>query len=294
MSVGALFMKSSTVSVIITCYNFERYIGMTIDSVLQQNYDYLKIIVVDDGSIDNSLAILCKYADRITVLKHEDGGNHGQAASLNLALRHVESDYIAFLDGDDLWHPEKIRKQVEILEHNDDVGLVYTNGDVIDEKCKALFPLLGEDHREDNSVGNILLNCYIRTPSQVMVRRVTMQAIGFFTEGIIPDQDMWIRISERYKFYFLNSKLISYRQHPGQVSVTRTKRMWEDGFKVLDNALKRFPYPTEIRRKRLAVIHYRLGEFGLLEKKYRLSVVHFSKSFLYDPLRAIKFLLSNV
>ena len=119
-------MRSPRVGVIIPCYNQERYVGLTINSALAQNYADFSVVVVDDGSTDNTPAVLNTYSDRITILTHDVPGNHGQAAALNLGIQHTESEFVAFLDNDDLWHSDKLRKQVEVFDRHSDVGLVYS------------------------------------------------------------------------------------------------------------------------------------------------------------------------
>jgi len=194
--------NSPKVTVIIPCYNASRYLQQTIDSVLAQTYPNVHIIAVNDGSTDDTAVILNSYADRITVLNHDDYGNHGQAASLNLGFAHNDSEYVAFLDSDDVWHQDKLRKQVHILDEFQNIGLVYTNGYVIDGNGKELYTLFDKNHVENNMTGSILLNCYIRTPSLVMIRSSILKAAGLFTVGIIPDQDMWIRTKELTSFIF--------------------------------------------------------------------------------------------
>jgi len=258
------------------------------ESVFAQTYDTFHVIAVNDGSTDSTAAILSAYSDRITILAHEDNGNHGQGAALNLGLRHTDADYIAFLDNDDLWHPDKLRKQVEVLDGFENVGLVYTNGSVIDGEGEFIYPLFKEDHYETNDVGAILLDCYIRTPSIVMVRRSILNAVGLFAVEIIPDHDMWIRFTERTQLYYLKETLTYYRQHAGQLSILRQKNMWTQGFMTLREASRRYPYSLKIRRKRRAVINYRLGEYATHEGKYIAAAYHFVRAFLNDPLRAIK------
>ena len=280
-------MRSPRVGVIIPCYNQERYVGLTINSALAQNYADFSVVVVDDGSTDNTPAILNTYSDRITILKHDVPGNHGQAAALNLGIKYTESEYVAFLDSDDLWHPDKLRKQVEVLDRYPEVGLVYSNGNVIDGEGGILYQLFGKDHREANTAESILLNCYIRTPSLVMVRRSILQAVGPFPVGIIPsDHDMWVRIAEVSRYSYLDEMLVGYRQHSGQISLRKTRKMWEDSLLVLNAALQRYPYAADTRRKRLAVIHYRLGEYGLRSKMFGPTFYHFLMAFWHDPVRA--------
>ncbi|MDA8326875.1 MAG: glycosyltransferase family A protein, partial [Nitrospiraceae bacterium] len=122
----------SLVTVIITCYNSEKFIKQTIDSALSQTYKNVDVIAVDDGSTDTTRQILDSYQERIRVLEHPNGANRGQWASANLAMRQSGSDYVALLDHDDIWAPAKIERQVNFLDGRPDVGLVYSNGYSID------------------------------------------------------------------------------------------------------------------------------------------------------------------
>jgi glycosyltransferase involved in cell wall biosynthesis len=276
------------VSVIITCYNSEKYIRQALDSILAQDYDSFQVYAVNDGSSDATASILQTYGNRITVLSHPDGSNHGQSASLNLGISLSDSDYIAFMDHDDLWQPDKLKKQVAILDQRQDVGLVYTNGYVVDAKGDRRYTLLGKEHVEKNSIGDILLDCYIRTPSMVMVRRSLLTQVGSFVQGIIADQDMWVRIKEVSRFHYLDELLVYYREHQGQTSVTNNIKMWKDALWVLENAMRRYPYPAWIRSKRLAVIHYRLGKASQRMQAYPTAIMHLVKSLRYDPSRAVR------
>lgn len=278
------------VAVIITCYNSEKYIRQTLDSILAQDYGSFQVYAINDGSTDATAAILQSYSNLITVLNHPDGGNYGQSVSLNLGISQSDSDYIAFMDHDDLWQPDKLKKQADILDQHHDIGLVYTNGHVVDAKGDSCYPLLGKGHVEKNSIGDILLDCYIRTPSMVMVRRSLLMQVGPFVPGIIADQDMWVRIKEISCFYYLNEPLVCYREHQGQISDTSKMKMWKDALWVLENAMERYPYPAWIRNKRLAVIHYRLAKASRRTQAYPTAIMHLVKSFRYDPARAVRHL----
>lgn len=287
-------MDSPIVSVIMPCYNGERYLVRTIESVLAQSYKNYHIVAGNDGSTDNTADILKNYADKITILHHPDHGNHGQAATYNLCLKHVHSEYIAFIDNDDLWHPDKLQKMVNVIDSLPAVGLIYSNGNVIDAHDKFLHSFLGSNHRETNETGAILLDCYIRTPSAVLVRGDILRTAGAFKEGIIPDHDMWIRMKELTSFYYLNENLFSYRVHDGQLSLNATERMWRDGIDTLKRAMARYHYPYYIRKKRLAVIYYRLGVYDCLSKKLLSACCNYTRSFFYDPIRAFKEIAAKI
>jgi glycosyltransferase involved in cell wall biosynthesis len=286
-------MSKSKVAVIIPCYNASKYIRKTLDSVLNQNYKDLEIVAIDDGSTDETKKILESYVPKIRVLSHPNNANLGQAASLNLGINETGSDLIAFLDSDDIWYPNKIKKQVGIFERHSDVGLVYTNGYVIDENDAILFKMLPDDFREDNIPGKMLLKCYIKSPSMVVVRRKILEQTGLFKTNLHSlDHDMWIRMSEVTKFYYLCEYLTAYRKHGGQKSLKR--QQWEDGFNILEEACNRYPYGVGLKLKRLAVLYYRLGEYDRTHHYYFRSIRNYFLSIILDPFRAINVILNEI
>jgi glycosyltransferase involved in cell wall biosynthesis len=282
-----------SVAVVIPCYNSSKYIRKTLDSVLNQNYKDLEIVAIDDGSTDETRRILGSYLPKIRILSHPNNANLGQAASLNLGINETKSYLIAFLDSDDLWYPGKVKDQVKIFEKHTDVGLVYTNGYVIDEKDNALYKIFPEKFLEKNVLGEILLKCYIKTPSSVMVKAEIIEKSGLFRENLhSTDHDMWIRMSEITKFYYIPDILIGYRKHRGQKSSAR--RQWEDGFTILKEACKRFPYGANLKRKRLAVLYYRLGEYDWGHYHYFRGLMNYCLAGILDPVRAMNAIQSKI
>jgi len=287
-------MRGQSVAVIIPCYNSSKYIRKTLDSALNQNYKDLEIIAIDDGSADETKKILESYLPKIRILSHPKNANLGQAASLNLGINETKSHLIAFLDSDDIWYPNKIEEQVKIFKKYSDVGLVYTSGYVIDENDKILYNLFPDDFQEENIRGEILLKCYLKTPSTVMVRREELKKIGLFKPYLRngQDHDMWIRMSEVTKFYYIPNILAAYRKHPGQISLRR--RLWEEGFGILREACKRYPYGLNLRRKRLAVLYYRLGEYDWRHNDYFRALKNYILTGVLDPFRVNNFIQNKI
>jgi len=282
--------NSYSVAAIIPTYNSSKFIQKTIVSALQQDYEPIEIIVINDGSTDDTVRKVEDFAPRVRILHHPNKANLGPGVSRNLGIKSTDADLIAFLDHDDIWHPTKIREQATIFENYPDVGLVHTNGYAIDENDSILYELMPRDFREPDKPEAILLSCYIKTPSSVMVRRDFLERVGMFYQGfrIATDHDLWIRMKEITRFYFLAKHLLSYREHSTQQS--RQRVMWEEGFDVLKRAISRYPYSLEVKRKRLAVLHYRLGMWDLMNRHYRDAVRHFCLAFVLDPYRSIKVL----
>lgn len=127
-----------------------------------------------------------------------------------------------------------------------------------------------------------------------MVRREVFDKIGLFKTHLdCADHDMWIRMSEVTKFYYLNEFLTAHRKHPGQTMTTKRK-LWEDGFNVLKEAYKRHPYEAKLKHERLAILYYRLGEYDWNHKLYWRSAKHFLLAGMLDPLRGVEVFLSSL
>jgi len=286
-------MMKYSVSVIIPCYNSAKFISKTLNSVLNQTYKPHEILSIDDGSTDETRNILEGYSSQIKILCHPNNANLGTAASMNLGVVHASSDLIAFLDHDDLWYPTKLMDQIKIFDKYPDIGLVYTNGYAIDENDNKLFQIFPDGFQELNKPDQLLLRCYIKTSSIVMVRRSLFEQTGLFrTDLQAADHDMWTRMSEITNFYYLPKCLAAHRKHPGQL--TSKRRIWEDGFDILRQACKRYPYSISVKRKRLAVLHYRLGEYDWNHNSYWRAITHFLLAAMFDPERSIEFVVSSL
>ena len=294
-SVTSMERHIPKVIVIIPSYNREKYIRTTIDSTLSQTYGNIEVVVVDDGSTDRSREILESYGKRIRLLEHEERANRGQSAAINLAMRSTGGEYVAILDSDDIWTVDKIEKQVDYLERHPDIGIVYGNGYAIDEDGKILYKLIPPGHREENDPSRMLLECHFNIPSNALVRRSAFDRTGEFDETLrsSQDHDMAIRLLEVTKAAFLDEPVWYYRRHPDTQSTKHTKRRWVNGFIILDKACRRHPYAWSVRRRRLAVLHFRLAQCLASEREYLPAVKNFLLSGIFDPARAVKVLLGT-
>ena len=283
------------VTVIIPCYNRERFIRETVDSTLSQTYSNIDIVVIDDGSSDGSRKILEDYVKQLRILEHPGKTNKGQSASINLAITSTDSEYIAILDSDDVWLPNKIEAQVEVLENDRDVGLVYTNGFVIDHAGTKLYELINDNRVDAGNPEKILLEYYIGPPSSWLLRRSVFGIAGGFDESMrsAQDHDMAIRLAEVTKLAYIEEPLWYYRRHSNTQSWKHTKRRWKTGFKILKKARNRHRYHSNVFLKRLAVLNFRLGQCLIEERRYPSAAIRFLVAGMLDPLRAIKVLLGK-
>jgi glycosyltransferase involved in cell wall biosynthesis len=214
------------VSVIIPVYNAAAHLETAVQSVLAQTYPHFELLVVDDGSSDGSLDIARRCAerdpDRIQVLQHPGGINRGVAESRNLAASRARGKYLAFLDADDRWLPEKLARQVEYMEDEPDLGLTFTKARIIREgEGHAFIPgvdVLGNrpprDHKQ--ALVQIIAVTVNYIFSTVMVRTDCFRAIDGFPESLpyqSEDRLMVARVSADHCVDWVPHVLCEYLAH---------------------------------------------------------------------------------
>ena len=211
--------KQPLVSVIMPTYNHAQFIGEAIDSVLNQTYKNLELIIIDNYSKDNTAEIVASYKDdRIKYLKFKNNGII--AASRNYGIRHSQGGYIAFLDSDDIWLPFKLKLQVDRLNAYSDIGLVYS-------KCFVMKD--GKVHRTSPHMnlynGYVFNNMIFITNVSILtavIKRDVVEKIGLFDEDKkligIEDLNYWIRLSKEFKVMSINRPTAIYREHSNNLS----------------------------------------------------------------------------
>ena len=196
------------VAAVIPCYNSARHIGEAIGSILSQTYQPIDVIVVNDGSTDDFKGAIAPFRDRITVI---DQPNSGQAAARNRALAAAQATYVAFLDADDRWHPEKIATQVATLDADPECGLVHTVAALIDTQGRTVreSPLLPPPaHRASGDCLLALLSANAIVISSVMVRKTLLDRESFGVDFCgVEDWDMWVRLAARTRFARIDEPL---------------------------------------------------------------------------------------
>lgn len=223
MSQSDLNLASSDprVSVVITCYNYAHYLSQSIDSVLSQTCQDYEIIVVNDGSTDNTDEIISRFLSDPRV-QYISQANIGQAKAKNVGIKHSRGEYIAFLDADDYWHREKLQKQLPLFS-NEKVGVVYSKTQHVDESGKYLNSKPSRRFLKPKAgfvYKNFLFDNFVPFSSSI-VRKACLEACGIFDESLSMgiDWDLWLRISTQYEFCYVNEALLFYRiGHSGQMS----------------------------------------------------------------------------
>lgn len=278
------------VSVLVPAYNRKAYIDEAIGSVLAQTHKSFELIVIDDGSTDGTYELLQSYGSKLTLLTHPGRVNLGQSASINAGLRSAKGKYVAILDSDDYWEPHKLAIQVDFLEKNREVGLVYSNGYMVNSKGKILYAYHSEKHEEKNDPNMILLDCYMALPVNSLVRRSVYERAGMFEVSFraSQDHDMLLRIAEVTTFSYLPDHLFYYRRHEDSISKMNQDVRWRTGFEILRRAKQRYPYKGIIIRKRRALLYYRMAQVHQRRQEYFKALRCIMKAGLLDPKRSLK------
>jgi len=203
-----------TVSVIIHTYNNEKFIAETVESVLNQTYKDYAVIVVDDGSVDGTRDALIPYMQKIRYHYKENGGI---ASAKNAGISLSETEFVAFLDHDDLWVPDKLQLQMEHFNENPQIGLVYAKytsfRDGKELRTKPEKGYSGWIFKE------LLAKSFIQT-STVVVKRECLDAVGPYDEtfSLGDEYDMFLRIAQKFQCGFVDKGLTRYRVHDTNAS----------------------------------------------------------------------------
>jgi glycosyltransferase involved in cell wall biosynthesis len=233
------------VSVVIPAYNVSAYIEDAIDSVLAQSFTDFEVVVVDDGSTDDTASIVKRYDDwRVRLVSQQ---NRGLAGARNTGIRVAEGEYVAFLDADDLWHPEKLKEHVLHLDQNPEIGVSYSVSQFMDESGKPLS-LYQTPKLSDVEVEDVLLRNPVGNGSAPVIRMATLQAIEtidsrygcpepiYFDPDFKQSEDIecWVRIASttEWRFAGIGRALTLYRLNSGglSASVARQLASWEAFF----------------------------------------------------------------
>ena len=206
------------ISVVIPTYNRAGKLVEAVQSVFSQTYSDYEIIISDDGSTDNTAEIIQQFGDsRVRYLKNEHSGLPSVAR--NIALKAAEGKYIAFLDSDDLWLPDKLKEQVAVLDKHPEVGLVCSNAYCIDRQGKRAQQLYQEQGFGKSGLVflDLLERNFVITSTAMARREVLMQAGGFPDASELQvgeDYALWLRIASSWSVKYLSEPLAEYRDTP--------------------------------------------------------------------------------
>jgi glycosyltransferase involved in cell wall biosynthesis len=276
------------VSVIVPSYNSAHLVRDAVDSVLAQTYPATELIVVDDGSRDETRQVLARYGDRLQYVHQE---NRGLSGARNTGIAHARGELLAFLDADDKWHPDKLTRQVEALCANPRAAFAHVEVLYWDSETGLVEP-------RDKGRNEFAGNCYRRLfagnriiVSTALVRRDCLEKVGTFDEAIrrpsTQDYDLWLRLARHHEVVYVPEPLTYYRVHATNASKNAVM-MLEDELYVVEKALREDPSIPQLFgraavRDRLFGIHSAIG-FRNYERGNRVEARRaFARALRYRP-----------
>lgn len=292
---GKIMGKQPLVSVIIPCYNGEKFINEAIESVLNQTYQNWELIIVDDGSMDNSKKIITQYCDadkRIQFIQHKK--NKGIPSARNTGIKVSKGEYIALLDQDDLWNKEKLDIQMEeFLKSNNSLGLIFSNVtimDTINNKKRKSKPIHINFEKISNEelIKKLFLENFIPSVA-VIFRKECINQVGEFNEGITwggDDYELWLRIAKFYKFRYINKGLAIRREHTNNFSTI--EKSVNGNIELAHNMNCQCDTFKKLKDKKIAFQLYILGRFYHLNNNYPKAKKYYLKAIKISPFYNIR------
>ena len=228
----SFMQKKPQISVILSVYNCEKYLSPAIDSIIKQQFTDYELIIVNDGSTDNSLTIINNYVNnnkKLFLINNEQ--NIGLTKSLNIALTKAKGKYIVRQDSDDISTMDRLQKQFDFLEANPTHALVGCNRQDIDEEGKTIIKRFHVSN--DVNIRETLFRSNPFVHGSLMIRRDAMNQVGCYNEKIkyAQDYDLILRIAEKFKIHILPDHL--YKLRILDSSISRSKIIDQDKFKTL-------------------------------------------------------------
>lgn len=274
------------ISVVIATYNMGQYIDQAVDSILQQTWKKLEIVVVDDGSTDNTSHVMQRYQDdpRVIYIKNQ---NQGQPKAKNCGIKHTQGDFIAFCDADDLWEPNKLQVQLPLFD-NPDVGIVYSEVSNIDEHNNRYVKAPNETRHIGKVTSQLLIENFVPFGTSV-IRRACIEKNGIFDEnfrmGI--DWDLWLRYSLDWEFAYTPERTYIYRVWSGQMS-TNYRGRYDYATRILNKFVAEHGSQLDPKYVRKAWADMYVREAVVYAKNEKLFLMPLQKmlhGLVLDPLK---------
>jgi glycosyltransferase involved in cell wall biosynthesis len=277
--------ENPLVSAVIPVYNNELFVAEAIESVLAQTYSPVECLVIDDGSTDRSSEIAASYGSSVTVIRKENGGV-GRAR--NLGAERARGKYVAFLDADDVWLPEKLERQMALFEADPGLGFAYCALTITDERLNVIREQGAPPPARAIEMAVLLESPPMALAQSGVIPLEVFRAVGGF-RGSMPgaeDTDLACRIAASHPIAAVDAPLVLYRQHPGQMhrNLEPMERAILTVFKGIfsDPA---YAYLWNLRRSSFASLYFTLGLARLRQGMFLGGLRYLARSFRYSPRR---------
>lgn len=290
------------VSVIIPTYNCKEYVCEAVDSVLNQSFKDFELIIVNDGSTDGTEQVLKKYfegfPDKIKYIEQE---NKGISVARNIGIRASSGEFIAFLDADDLWLPEKLATQIVVFDTNPNVRFVHTNtyGFGGPEGTYLNRYWMSREQIKKHS-GYIFFELYFRniriTVSTVMIRRECLDKVGIYDEYLsllgCEDRELFLRILWQFEAIYVDEPLAKYRDRADSMGQNFEKMIIAQEY-VYDKIAKLYGLPNSYKKKGLSSVYYEWASAFYSSLHIREGLKFQLKSIIYNPMNPYNYNLTR-
>ena len=308
-----------TVSINLCCYNSEKYLEETLKSIFAQTYKDWELVIVNDGSTDSTESIIKEYISQGYPIIYHFQKNHGLGYSRNEALKRSRGKYIAFIDHDDIWMPEKLEKQISLFEKDYSTGLVFSDAIYFSDKGRR-FQLYGNKKAPSGKIfPDLLKNYYLCLGTVVLKKDALINIEEWFDErfSVAEEVDVFMRIAHHWKCDYADEPLVMYRMHEQSSTSLMPERFPQELELILEkllmldpNLLLEYKHEIEImkaniqygyamddfRHNRRIMVRTRLVPYLAIKKKlwipylfsflpfsfYKWLLLHFSHSVIVD------------
>ncbi len=233
-----------TLSINLCCYNSEKYLRETLDSIVNQTYKDWELVIINDGSSDCTEVIINEYINQGYPIIYHCQENQGLGYSRNKAIELSKGEYIAIIDHDDIWLPSKLKKQMSLFKNRPEIGLVYSEGIIFFPNGVNELYSHFSNHRYYRGyvLDKLFFNDFVIC-SSIVVKRSVIDHVGWFDPSFnhVEEYDLLLRISEKYSFDYLDEPLVQYRIHESNASRNISHTQIEL-VRLIKNVLLRWPF----------------------------------------------------
>lgn len=295
-----------TVSINLCCYNSEKYLLETLQSIINQTYADWELVIINDGSSDSTESIVFDYIKQGYPIIYHYQKNRGLGASRNEALKLSYGEYIAFIDHDDIWMPEKLEKQIPLFEKNHRVGIVYSDSIWFNESGRAKKSLDQRNLLKGQCFGKLLTN-YLLTMSSTVIRK---RALDDLTEwfdprfSILEEADLFRRIAYSWELDYVNYPLAKWRVHgnswtwrkyelfakEGELMINKLSNLYSDFNTKFAKEKKSY---LAILARRRAIVSWQQGNRALAREQLLPYLLVDKKNFVLFAMTIFPYWLYN-
>jgi glycosyltransferase involved in cell wall biosynthesis len=280
-----------TISVIVPAYNAEQTILETITSVQQQTFSDFELIVINDGSTDRTLELLNTVNDpRLKIFSYPNGG---VSVARNRGIARATGEFIAFLDADDLWTPDKLDLQLAALQQQPEAGVVYSWAYYMDERDK-IFQISEPIYFEGNVYTQLLVNDFVVSCSNCLVRRQAVESVGEFDPAVAgaADWDYWLRLAAHWPFVVVPKPQVFYRISSGSMSA-QVEFMERCNLRVIEKAFQAAPLELQSLKNQSLANTYRYSAHLYLTRVGTADAVKQAAQRLWMAIRLYPLILQD-